>query len=163
VIVVFLAPRLSGLVHTLLSGPASYGGNRAVIFGGFTELCFSLIVLPISMFAATWFLVWLLLGWGMKWEAPRRSSYSLHWRSAMERLWPHGLFAAALIVFLAWAAPGTLPWFVPFLFGLVIAIPFALVASSPTVTDRTRRMKLCAIPEDLDVPMEVAIVRSQMG
>jgi hypothetical protein len=38
-----------------------------------------------------------------------------------------------------------------------------LVASSPTVTDRTRRMKLCAIPEDLDVPMEVAIVRSQMG
>jgi membrane glycosyltransferase len=74
VIVVFLTPRLCGLVHTLLSGAASYGGNRAVIFGGFTELCFSLIVLPISMFAATWFLVWLLLGWGMKWEAPRRSS-----------------------------------------------------------------------------------------
>jgi len=161
VIVVFLTPRLSGLAHTLLSGAAPYGGNRAVILGGFAELCFSLILLPISMFATTWFLVWLLLGWGMRWEAPRRSSYSLHWRSALARLWPQALFAAALTVFLVLAAPGALPWFTPFLFGLLAAIPFALLASSPTVTDRTRRVKLCAVPEDLDVPMEVAIVRSQ--
>ena len=163
VIVVFLTPRLCSLVDTLLSGPAPYGGNRAVIFGGFTELCFSLILLPISMFATTWFLVWLLLGWGMRWEAPQRSSYSLRWRSALARLWPHALFAAALIVFLVLAAPGALPWFTPFLFGLLAAVPFALLASSPTVTDRTRRMKVCAVPEDLNVPMEVAIARSPWG
>lgn len=160
-IVVFLTPRLAGLVHTLLSGAARYGGHRAVIFGEFTEVCFGLILAPISMFAATWFFVWLILGWGIKWEAPRRSSYTLRWRSALERLWPHLLFAAALIVFLVWVAPAALFWFAPFLLGLLVAIPFALLTSSTTVTNRTRRMKLCAIPEDLDMPVEVATTRSE--
>jgi membrane glycosyltransferase len=160
VIVVFFTPRLVGLVHALLNGASRYGGSRAVIFGEFTEVCFSLILLPISMFAATWFFVWLILGWGMKWEAPQRGSYSLHWRSALARLWAHALFAAALIIFLVWAAPSALLWFAPFWFGLLVAIPFALLTSSPTVTDRTRRMKLCASPEDLDMPIEVAMARS---
>jgi membrane glycosyltransferase len=160
VIVVFFTPRLLGLVHALLNGASRYGGNRAVIFGEFTEVCFSLILLPISMFAATWFFACLILGWGMKWEAPQRGSYSLHWRSALARLWAHALFAAALIIFLVWAAPGALLWFAPFWFGLLVAIPFALLTSSTTVTDRTRRMKLCASPEDLDMPIEVAMARS---
>jgi membrane glycosyltransferase len=160
VIVVFLTPRLSGLVHTLLNGASRYGGNRAVIFGELTEVCFSLIMLPISMFASTWFLVWLILGRGIKWEAPRRSSYSLGWRSALARLWAHVAFAAALIAFLVLAAPGALLWFAPFLFGLLVVIPFALLTSSPAVTDITRRMKLCAIPEDFDMPFEVAMIRS---
>ncbi len=160
VIVVFLTPRLSGLVHTLLTGASRYGGNRAVIFGELTEVCFSLIMLPISMFASAWFLVWLILGWGIKWEAPRRSSYSLGLSNASARLWPHVLFGAALIVFLALAAPGALLWFAPFLFGLLVAIPFASLTSSPTVTDMTRRLNLCAVPEDLDMPFEVAMTRS---
>ncbi len=160
VVVVFLTPRLCGLLQTLLSGAAPYGGNRAVIFGGFTETCFSLILLPISMVASTWFLLRLLLGWGMKWEAPRRSSYSLRFRSALARLWPHLSFAAGLIVFLVLAAPGALWWFAPFLFGLLIAMLFALLMSSPTVTECTRRMKLCAVPEDIDMPFEVAMTRS---
>jgi membrane glycosyltransferase len=160
VIVLFFTPRLVGLVHTLLSGASRYGGNRALILGEFTEACFSLILLPISMFAATWFLLWLTLGWGIKWEAPRRSSYSLRWRSVLARLWIHDLFAAALITFLVWAAPGALWWFAPFLFGLLVAMPFALLTSSTAVTDRMRGMKLCASPEDLDMPIEVAMTRS---
>jgi membrane glycosyltransferase len=163
VIVVFLTSLLVGMVHTLLSGASNYGGNRAVTFGTFTEVCCSLVVLPISMIAETWFFVWLILGWGMKWEAPPRSSYSLGWRSALANLWVHVLFAAALIVFLVWAAPGALLWFAPFLFGPLIAIPFALLTSSATVTDRTRRMKLCATPEDLDMPLEVAMTRSEQA
>jgi membrane glycosyltransferase len=160
VIVVFLTPRLIGVVQTLLSGAAHYGGKRAVIAGAIIEVCYSLILLPVSMFAATWFLARLLLGWGMRWEAPRRSSYSLHWRSALARLWPHAAFAAALTVFLVLEAPGALPWFAPFLFGLLVAIPFALLMSLPRVTERTRRMRLCAVPEDLDIPVEVAMTRA---
>ena len=100
------------------------------------------------------------IGMGNQWEAPRRSSYSLRWRRALAGFWAHFLFAAALVVFLAWAASGALLWFAPFLFGLLVAIPFALLTSLPTVTDRARRMKLCAIPEDLDMPFEVAMTRA---
>jgi membrane glycosyltransferase len=163
VIVIFFTPRLAGLVHTLLSGASPYGGKRAVIFGQLTEVVYTLTLLPISMFAATWFFARLILGWGMQWEAPRRSSYSLPWRNALARLWAHLAFAAVLIAFLAWAAPGALLWFAPFLFGLVLAIPFALLTSSALMTERTRRMQLCATPEDLDMPMEVAIVRAEQA
>jgi hypothetical protein len=38
-----------------------------------------------------------------------------------------------------------------------------LLTSSATVTDRTRRMKLCATPEDLDMPLEVAMTRSEQA
>ncbi len=163
IIVVFLTPRLVGLVHTLLRGASHYGGKRALILGELTDVCFSLTLLPISMFSATWFFVRLILGWGMKWEAPRRSSYSLPWRNALARLWTHGMFAVVLIIFLAWEAPGALLWFAPFLFGLLVSIPFALLASSTTVTDLTRRMKLCATPEDLAMPIEVAMARSEQA
>jgi len=163
VIVVFLTPRLVGLVHTLQRGASHFGGKRALILGECAEMCFSLTLLPISMFAATWFFVRLILGWGMKWEAPRRSSYSLRWHSALARLLPHILFAAALIAFLVWAAPGALLWFAPFLFGLLVAIPFALLTSATTATDLARRLKLCATPEDLDMPFEVAMARSEQA
>jgi membrane glycosyltransferase len=160
VFAVFLTSRLASTVQTLLSGVSRYGGTRAVIVGQLIEVCFSLIVLPISMLSATWFFVWLLLGRGMKWEAPRRDSYALSWRGALARFWGHAVFAVAMIVFLVWAAPGALPWFIPFLFGPLVTIPFAVLASSPSVTDRTRRMKLCAIPEDFDEPIEVVMTRA---
>ena len=81
VFAVFLTPRLAGMLHTLLSGASRYGGNRAVIFGEFTEVCFSLIVLPISMFATTWFFARSFYRDG-KYEWRRRAAAAIHYAGA---------------------------------------------------------------------------------
>ena len=55
-------------------------------------------------------------------------------------------------------APGALPWFLPFLGGLLLAIPFAVITSSPLLGALAVRWKILALPEEVDTPPELAAV-----
>jgi membrane glycosyltransferase len=59
---------------------------------------------------------------------------------------------------LAATSSSSIPWFMPFLSGLLLAIPFAVATSSYELGSWARRLGLCAIPEEIDTPTEVAAI-----
>jgi membrane glycosyltransferase len=59
------------------------------------------------------------------------------------------------------AAPLALPWAVPVLLGLCLAIPFAVLTTHPTVNRMTERWKLCAIPDEISPPESIRMLQAK--
>jgi membrane glycosyltransferase len=66
------------------------------------------------------------------------------------------LFGLALLTVLAWLQPTVIMWFVPFVGGLVLAVPFAVIASSPSLGQLAAGLKLSAMPEEFKAPADLA-------
>ncbi|HVT55060.1 MAG TPA: glucans biosynthesis glucosyltransferase MdoH, partial [Xanthobacteraceae bacterium] len=82
--------------------------------------------------------------------------YQVPWRAAIRELAPVTAFGLAMLGFLALAAPGAILWFLPFLAGPILAIPFAVFTSSPKIGDAMAGARLCAIPEEFETPREIS-------
>ena len=108
------------------------------------------------MFNQTLFMAGLLFGRNAGWDAQQRDGYRVPWTDAARGLWPATLFGLVILGFLAFTAPVAIPWFLPFLAGLVLSIPFAVFTSWPEVGAAAVHWRLCAIPEEFETPVEIS-------
>ncbi|WMS44103.1 glucans biosynthesis glucosyltransferase MdoH [Acuticoccus sp. MNP-M23] len=144
------APKLMGLAGILGSRreSARYGGRGRVVLGGLVEIILTTLMAPVVAFAIAVFAVGLLFGQRLDWRAQSRSGRRVSWAEAGRSFWPQTLFGAVLLVVLANFMPGVLPWAVPVIAGLLLAIPLAVVTTSATLSRWSRARGLCDIPED---------------
>ena len=155
-IVMYLSPKLFGVVDALLRSPRRYGGVGRILIGALVETIFTFLLLPISIFNQTLFMVGLLFGRNAGWDVQQRDGYRVPWTAAVRGLWPATLFGLLVLGFLAFTAPAAIPWFLPFLAGLVLSIPFAVLTSLPEVGAAAVHWRLCAIPEEFETPAEIS-------
>jgi membrane glycosyltransferase len=154
--VLYFAPRIFGLIDAGAKGAHRYDGGIRLALGGAIEIVFTLLFLPVAMVAVTWSMIMMLFGGRTTWAPQRRRDYELTWPEAVRLLWPPTALGFALLIPLALSAPAALPWFLPFLGGLLFAIPFAVFTSSRRLTALMERHRLCAIPEEIAPPPELA-------
>jgi membrane glycosyltransferase len=155
-IAMYFSPKLFGIADALIRMPQRYGGVGRILAGGLVETIFTFLLLPISIFNQTLFMGGLLLGRNMGWEAQQRDGYRVPWTDAAYGLWPATLFGLLVLLFLAFTAPAAIPWFLPFVGGLVLSIPFAVFTSLPEVGAAAVHWRLCAIPEEFETPAEIS-------
>jgi len=149
---VSLLPKLMGLLDIALTpgGVARYGGRVRFAVSGLVETVFSILMAPVVAFRVTLFLIGLAFGKSIIWGAQNRDAYRLTWWDATRGLWPQVLFGKALFMaILMLAGPATLPWALPMITGLCLAIPFAVWTASPAFGAWTKRVGLCAVPEEV--------------
>jgi membrane glycosyltransferase len=144
-----------------LRSAARYGGVAQLALSSLVETLFIFLLVPIEWFTQALAMGALLLGRTIHWDAPQRDRYRVRWRAALEHLWPHTLFGAALVLVPALTAPSALLWFLPFAAGLLLSIPFAVLTSTPAFGRFAVRHRLCAIPEEIDVLPEIAAVMAK--
>jgi membrane glycosyltransferase len=152
----YFSPKLFGAAEALLRFPKQFGGRRRIFAGVVVETIFSFFLVPISWVNQTMFMTALLFGKTNGWGTQQRDGYQVPWRAAAGELGPVTMFGALLLGFLVLAVPVAIPWFLPFLAGLVLSVPFAVFTSSPEIGDAAVRAKLCAIPEEFDTPAEIS-------
>ena len=157
-IVMFLTPKLAGVLDAALRSAARYGGFGRLALSSLVETIFIFLLVPIEWFTQTLAMAALLLGRTIHWDAPNRDRYRVSWDTALQHLWPHTLFGAALILVPALFAPAAMVWFLPFAAGLVLSIPFAVLTSSPEFGRFAVQHKICAIPEEIEVLPEIVAV-----
>ena len=155
-IFMYFSPKLFGAAEALLRFPKQFGGVLRISAGVIVETIFSLILLPISNFNQAMFMTALLFGKANGWGSQQRDHYQVAWFAAARELMPATIFGLLMLAFLALTVPSAIPWFLPFLAGLVLSIPFAVFTSSPAIGDAAVRLKLCAIPEEFDTPAEIS-------
>jgi membrane glycosyltransferase len=126
-------------------------------------MLFTLLLAPVSMFAVAAALLGLLFQRTDIWDGQRRDGYRLSWAAAFAEFWPPTLLGLAVFAFVAATAPRALPWFLPFVAGLILAIPFAVVTASRAFGEWAQTYKLCAIPEEIEAPGEVAAIRAELA
>ncbi len=145
-----LMPKLMGLGQILAdrARAARYGGRKRVVLGGLAEIAFSMLTAPIVALGLTVFLIGLLFGRRVGWDAQQRSRERLHWGEAARVLWPQTLVGLGLTAWLASFAPWALAFGAPMLLALCCAVPIAVVSTGPLVSRWSIGHGLFDIPED---------------
>ena len=145
-----LAPKLAGYADVLLGREtARYGGAARFSAGVSLELCASYLLSAATAFRTSLFLMGLPFGRDLSWGSQQRDAHELSWSAAAAPFWPGMLFAAALIVMLAAGAPAAIPYALPFVAGMFLAIPFAKFTAAPGLGAAMADAGLCATPEEV--------------
>jgi membrane glycosyltransferase len=152
------APRFVGVADALIREPERYGGRARLLAGAGVEFVTSFVLISISIVATSTFMAGLMRTGGAVWKAQRRDGRRVPWRAAAAALWPQALLGVAISALLGYANPAALVWFSPFLAGLVLAIPYCVFTASPAVSTVADRLGICATPEEIATPREVAEV-----
>jgi membrane glycosyltransferase len=157
-LLMFLAPKLAGFADVLMTprGAARYGGAGRFVAGAACELVFSFLVGATTTLRTTLFMVGLLFGKSVVWNGQARDAHALSWDTAIRGLWQPTLFGTVVIGLLAWNAPTALAWGFPLLIGFPLAVPFAVITAEPRFGEWLARAGLCALPEEIAPPEEVA-------
>jgi membrane glycosyltransferase len=128
-----------------------------IVAGALLELGFSMLMAPVSAVAVTLFMLGLPFGRTIGWTAQRRDAEGVPFAMAARKLWPQTLFGIVVAVWLWRVAPGALWYAMPFLAGLVGAIPIAMLTAHPSVGRALVAAGLCRIPEEAPVPAGPAL------
>jgi membrane glycosyltransferase len=154
-----LTPKLAGLIDVALRPEArrAYGGGRVLATSAVAEFCFALVIGPAMAVAQTIFIAGLPFGRMVRWEPQRRDDHSVAFSDAVRGLWPQCLLGLVMLVGFAVAMPSVLPWTLPVVGGLLLAIPFAWLTARPSLGMALTRLGLCAVPEEREAPMTVQL------
>ncbi|MCW8085492.1 glucans biosynthesis glucosyltransferase MdoH [Sabulicella glaciei] len=145
------SPKLAGYAQVLLRRreAARYGGRGRFLLGALAEILFTFVLAPVSVMSKTRFL--LALAWGRRssWLPQNRAARGVGWGDAARLLWPQT--AAGLVVFalLAATAPRLMPFALVWVGGLLLAVPFCVLSSSPGFGRILARSGIAATPEEV--------------
>jgi membrane glycosyltransferase len=145
------APRLAGVVQVLLRGDLArcYGGRARVLAGAALEAVFSLLLAPVSTVNKSRFLLALALGRRAGWRPQNRADRGVAWADAARLLWWHSALGVLAFAVLAATAPWTIPFFLVWGGGLLVAIPFCVATAAPGFGRWLVARRIAATPEEL--------------
>lgn len=148
-----LAPKFLAAGLAVGRGRAEeYGGAARVFSGVILESFVAAFAAPLMMIYHSQFVLANLTGRRVQWGAQRRDDGGIEWGTAAREHWRHTLAGVVLTALLLRWAPGLLPWASPLLAGLLLAIPLAKAAASPTVGDRLRQWGWLMTREEISQP-----------
>ena len=143
-----LFPKVMGIISTMAHRREQFGGTKAIIRGTIVETAFAVLIAPIMMAFHAYFVVSVLLGFKVNWDAQDREGRLLTWGESFARtlkttiaalLWGYMTFTYAPIFF--W-------WLMPILTGLVLAAPIVRYSSSLTLGEDCRKHSIFISPDE---------------
>lgn len=143
-----LFPKVMGIISTVAHRREQFGGTKAIIRGTIVETAFAVLIAPIMMAFHAYFVVSVLLGFKVNWDAQDREGRLLTWGESFARtlkttiaalLWGYMTFTYAPIFF--W-------WLMPILTGLVLAAPIVRYSSSLTLGEDCRKHSIFISPDE---------------
>ncbi len=145
------APKLAGYAQVMVQGrmAARHGGRVRFTLGALAELAFALVLAPIRVVHQTGFLLALPFGLRLGWKPQNRADRGVSWGDAARLLWPHSLVGAMAFLALGLTAPWALWFALPWAGGLLLAIPFCVLTTSPTAGRWLQARGLAATPEEV--------------
>jgi membrane glycosyltransferase len=141
-------PKVMGIISTIAHRREQFGGTKAIIRGTIVETAFAVLIAPVMMAFHAYFVVSVLLGFKVNWDAQDREGRLLTWGESFARtlkttiaalLWGYMTFTYAPIFF--W-------WLMPILTGLVLAAPIVRYSSSLTLGEDCRKHSIFISPDE---------------
>ncbi len=142
---------------------AVFGGRGRLATSVVIEMLFSMLLAPPLAYLRTRFVLAILLGKKIEWNAQNRADAATTWRMAARR---HG---GITLLGLAWGtlvwmqAPELFWWLSPFLAGFVFSIPLSALSSRRTTGRWTLEHGWLRIPEEIDPPEVLRTLHARLA
>ena len=149
------APKLLGMIDVLFDREKrqAFGGTGTVMKGAGFDLLFGFLAGPVLALTHALFIIGLFFGRTVTWTAQQRQGRMVGALEALQNLWPHTILGAGGTAALAVTAPAILPWALPVLLGMMLAVPFACYTTHRTFGRWLERNQVCATPEEIQPPV----------
>lgn len=157
--IVLFVPKLLGLVAGLLQERQAFGGAVRMVASAFLETVFSILLAPVMMLCHASFVLEIVFGRSVGWDAQDRERTDLTWAEARHA----GRIATAVGV--VWGgltlalSPLFFIWMSPIFLGLLLSIPLIRWTSLQRPGQRARAAGLLLVPSETVEPSEVTLVR----
>ncbi|PKH26286.1 glucans biosynthesis glucosyltransferase MdoH [Enterobacterales bacterium CwR94] len=149
-------PKLLSVVLVWCKGAKPYGGAIRVFISLFLEMLFSVLLAPVRMLFHTVFVVSAFLGWEVVWNSPQRDDDATPWGEAFRRHGSQMLLGLVWAIGMGWLDLNFLWWLSPIVFSLILSPFVSVMSSRSTMGIKSKKAKLFLIPEEYDVPKELA-------
>ncbi len=151
VMMLLLMPKILSILHYVRSRTraAGFGGRFRLTLSVVCEVLLSTLLAPNLAFLQARFVLGILMGRNVKWDAQDRGDTDTSFREALRRHWQSTLLGIAWAVLLAFTVPTLIEWFSPVIAGLVLAIPLSAWTSKRSTGQFARRHGLFLIPEEI--------------
>jgi membrane glycosyltransferase len=143
-----MGPKLMGTVVTMVHRRKTFGGVWAIAKGALVEIIFAILIAPIMMAFHAYFVVSVLLGFKVSWEAQDREGRLLSWSEAFARTSRLSILAVAWGWITFTYAPIFFWWLIPVLVGMILAAPLVRYSSSLGLGDFCRRHGIFLCPSE---------------
>ncbi len=144
-------PKILGAI-VLLRDARRHGGVLGVIGSSLVETAFSVLLAPIYLYFYSKFVLLTVLGVRVEWNSQNRTGSAIPVTSAARDYAEPTLLGLAATVAASIWTPGLLVWLSPILFGLVFAIPLAMLTSSDRIGALLRQREFLIVPEESAPP-----------
>lgn len=148
-------PKILSVLLVCMHGAKQFGGNVRLFVSMIIEMIFSMLLAPVRMLFHTHFVVAAFMGWALRWKSPAREDSETTPGEAFRH---HGFHTLVGLVWgggIFWLNPTFLPWLLPIVGSLVVAIPVSVYSSKVSHGMRFRHKRLFLIPEEATAPVEL--------
>ena len=122
-------PKLLGIVLALIKRKSEFGGAWSLLKGATVELVMAVLIAPLMMFYHSYFVMSVLIGHSVKWEAQEREGRKVPWKVAIKHTQIMSCLAVAWGVTTFYFTPSLFMWLLPVLVGMVLAAPVIRLSS----------------------------------
>jgi membrane glycosyltransferase len=155
---VLFAPKLLGTALALVqpSLRRGFGGSLRLIASVLLEQVFSTLLAPAMMMFHTSFVLTVLAGKPVSWQAQERGDRGIGFGEALARHRWHVLSGVLWAAVILKIAPRYIWWVSPVVAGLVLSVPLTMLTSRASLGRWARRAGLLLTPEETAEPPELA-------
>ncbi|WP_049721549.1 glucans biosynthesis glucosyltransferase MdoH [Gilvimarinus polysaccharolyticus] len=155
-VAMLILPKVFGIVIALQQRRAQFGGARRLLLGSLIETLFAILIAPLMMVFHAYFVVSVLIGHKVSWNAQAREGRMVPWREAFARTFPATLIAVVWGVLSYVLTPVFFWWMLPVLAGLVLAAPIVRYSSSLALGQWLRNAGVFIAPSEAQEPEVLA-------
>lgn len=148
-VALLLLPKLMGLILGLIQRRKEFGGALALTVSALLETLFAILLAPLMMVIHSYFVVCILTGSKVNWNAQPREGRMVPWREALQRTWLTTLAAMAWGGITWYFSPLFFWWLTPVILGMVLAAPIVRFTSSLELGQGLQSLHLLLVPTEV--------------
>ena len=156
-------PKLLGITLALIKRKEEFGGTWALLKSAALELMMAVLIAPLMMFYHSYFVLSVLIGHSVKWEAQEREGRKVPWKVAFKHTQIMSCLAIVWGVTTFYYTPSLFMWLLPVLVGMVLAAPVIHFSSSDSLGMAMRKRGIFVIDQELEECTALKRLRVAMG
>ena len=156
-------PKLLGITLALIKRKEEFGGTWALLKSAALELILAVLIAPLMMFYHSYFVLSVLIGHSVKWEAQEREGRKVPWKVAFKHTQIMSCLAIVWGVTTFYYTPSLFMWLLPVLVGMVLAAPVIHFSSSDSLGMAMRKRGIFVIDQELEECTALKRLRVAMG
>jgi membrane glycosyltransferase len=148
-VVLLLLPKVLGFLLSFIQQPEAYGGRVKLVLSTLLEVAIAILIAPLMMAFHSLFILSVLTGHKVSWDAQVREGRSVPWKDANLHTWVATLLGVGWATATYFLAPVFFWWLAPVWIGFLLSAPLVKLTSSLTHGKRLRRLGLLNVPSEV--------------